>query len=190
MGSGMSFWGVIARLVGWIIGGAIVGALIWAFVLPVNITIPGISNEALGKIGNGAVVGAIAGAFLWSVWSLIRGVGARQQYHTDVDSQFEITRGGFKEIQKPGMFPGMRRQSSGKSSVKRIPDSSGADPRTRAVFAILVVVIAIGVGFGLFVGGAELVESIGTFNLAIYGTVALVVVLMIIIAIMESTSRE
>lgn len=163
-----------------LIAGGIVGAIIALFVL---------NGSSLARASTGAVAGAGVGLIVWALVTIVRIISSRRDGGSieQTTPQVDVTRGGFKETRlSTGKMTPSTQKPREDVAVRRMPVQPGPDIQNRQRAIILIAVVLIGIIVGAFFGWAELVEVFGQFNLLIYGTVTVVLILVIIIAVLES----
>lgn len=183
MGSRRSQFGVsLIRAVVWATAGLLVGGLFWFVASSTGVA--AVDGPVLA-----AAIGAGIGLLLWGITAVIRSRGKRNTLAPSDEQapEFGMTRGGFKDTRLPGVSTQkMRASAKTDTPVARMPHARNTNGRRKEIAIVLGVVLMIGVLVGAFFGRAELVSAFGSFNLAIYGTVTLVLILVIIIAVLES----
>ncbi|HLF66109.1 MAG TPA: hypothetical protein VI522_00675 [Gammaproteobacteria bacterium] len=163
-----------------LITGGIVGAIVALFAF---------NGSSLAGVLTGAVAGAGVGLIVWALVTIVRIISSQRggESVAQTTPQFDVTRGGFKEtrLSTGKMVPSTQKPKED-VPVRRMPVQQGTDIQNRQRAIVLIAVVLIGIIAGTFFGWAELVDVFGQFNLIIYGTVTLVLILVVIIAVLES----
>jgi hypothetical protein len=189
MGDNRTTRGVnIIRLGAWTSGGAIAGGLVWFFSLRNQAGYGDGSLATVAGVGDAVLFGALLGLFFGAFTALLRLLAARYWLRHGVQTSTQYRLAGNQRKGGERGYAGS--YGSARRSISRIPrkKEKGLSVHSRAV--ILTTVLLLGLIAGVLLGRAELASIFGPFNLLIYATVAVVIILVIMSVILEQTNRD
>ena len=189
MGDDRTIRGVnIIRLGAWTLGGAIAGGLVWFFSLRNQAGFGDGSLATVTGVGDAVLFGALLGLFFAAFTALLRLLAARYWLRPGVKTSAQY---GLAGNQRKGVERGYAGPyESARRSISRIPRKKEKRLSAHSRAIILTTVLLLGLIAGVLLGRAELASILGPFNLLIYATAAVVIILVIMSVILEQTYRD